>query len=307
MLKAEHSQLIDGEVLKKQLETIIPTAKIKLTVISAYITQGGIEWLKRLAPANLTVHIVCRLTPSDVMTGATNISALLEALDAGWKVSCLHSLHAKIYSIDGIAIYAGSANLTSNGLRIYGVGNIEACMTVSATKENIDFIESIEQAASPLNEEILNRMQACIEHKEPPIYSDEWPKDILIEEEGIWVRDTFWDDPYINDLTQEKLHDLEIIGIDSFSVHSDLIEKRLLRTRLIRWLKNQLEHEPHQELYFGSLTAALHDEIRDDPAPYRKDIKTLVQNLLKYCEKYLVKDFEISRPNYSQRIKLRAL
>lgn len=305
MLKAEQSQLIDGDVLKKQLEVIIPTAKSKLTMISAYVTQGAIEWLRKLAPSGVAVHVVCRLTPSDVLTGATNISALLEALQSGWEVSCLHSLHAKIYSIDDAAIYAGSANLTSNGLRIYGVGNIEACLTVSPTKENIDFIKKIEQSASALNEEILNRMQACVDHKELPIYSDEWPKDILMEEEGIWVRDTFWDDPGANNLTPERLHDLEIIGVDSFSVESGLIEKQLGRTRLIRWLKAQLERAQNQELYFGSLTAALHDEIKDDPAPYRKDIKTLVQNLLKYCEKYLAKDFEVSRPNYSQRIKLR--
>lgn len=304
MLKPDSVRLIDGDLLKKQLEVIIPDAKEQLIVISAYITQSGIDWLKRLVPANVKVHVVCRLMPSDILAGSTNISALQDAIAAGWAVSCLHSLHAKIYSIDRKAIYAGSANLTSNGLRIYGVGNIEACLTVSPTEENLSFIEKIETSSTALNEEILNRMQACIDHKEPPIYLDEWPEDILAEEEGVWVRDTFWNDPHSNSLSPERLHDLEIIGIQDFNVDAATIKKRLRATRFMKWLIEQLRGAPNNELFFGALTAALHDDIQDDPTPYRKDVKTLVQNLLSYCEKYLPDDFEISRPNYSQRIKL---
>lgn len=304
MLKSDSVRLIDGDLLKKQLEVIIPDAKEQLIVISAYITQSGIDWLKRLVPTNVKVHVVCRLMPSDILAGSTNISALQDALDAGWGVSCLHSLHAKIYSIDHKAIYAGSANLTSNGLRIYGIGNIEACLTVSPTEENLAFIKKIETSSTPINQEILNRMQACVDHKEPPIYLDEWPEDILAEEEGVWVRDTFWNDPHSNSLSPERLHDLEIIGIQDFEADAAIIKKRLHSTRFVKWLVEQLRAAPNNELFFGAITAALHNDMQDDPTPYRKDVKTLVQNLLSYCEKYLGEDFEISRPNYSQRVRL---
>lgn len=304
MLTSNSSKLIDGDLLKKQLEAIIPDSKEQLVVISAYITQSGIDWLKNLVPKNVKVHIVCRLMPSDILAGSTNISALQDALDAKWEVSCLHSLHAKIYSVDNKAIYAGSANLTSNGLRIYGIGNIEACLTVSATEENIDFIKKIEKSSTRLNQEILNRMQVCIDHKESSIYFDEWPEDILLEQEGIWVRDTFWNAPYSNSLNPESLHDLEIIGIQDFNMNASIIKKHLHATRQVKWLVEKLSKAPNKELYFGTITAALHDDIQDDPTPYRKDVKTLVQNLLSYCEKYLSEDFEISRPNYSQKVRL---
>ena len=115
---AEHV-LIDGEQLKHVLEEEVRQCKKKLLLISAYVTHTAVDWLKRHVPESVEVHLICRLTPLDVAGGSTNIAALFTALDGGWKVSCLHSLHAKLYSIDAERIYVGSANVTNNGLRIY--------------------------------------------------------------------------------------------------------------------------------------------------------------------------------------------
>lgn len=298
------NQLINGEQLRAVLEHAIKQCDKKLTLISAYITQSALDWLKKHVPDNVEVHLICRLLPSDVIQGSTNLSALETAINLGWKTSCLHSLHAKIYLIDSNIIYVGSANLTSNGLRIYGMGNIEACTSIPPNHENLQFIYNIETSSSQIDLETLKKMESFIEDKAPTIHFDEWPEGTLPIQEGIWVRDFFWHDPK-SPLPQgnEKIHDLEILGIEILDQNKDVAE-RIFRSRCIQWLTSKLEKSPENELYFGNLTRLLHEDLKDDPAPYRKDVKSLVQNLLAYCTKFIPDKIEVSRPNHSQKIKL---
>lgn len=297
----ESENLLDGENLREKLELLLPHAKNEIIFISAYITQSAIDWLASLVADGSKVHVICRLLPSDVMGGSTHLSALQTALENNMTVSCLHSLHAKIYCIDNETIFVGSANLTNNGLKIYGMGNIEACAQVPVNNLNLNFINKIVESSTQLDEEILQNMQGCIDLKETSILFDAWPEGVLKEEEGIWVRDFFWASPGTNEQSLEWIHDAELLGIAN---GEEITKDRILRARCIQWLVRKLEIEPEQELYFGTLTKILHDELKDDPAPYRKDVKSLLQNLLEYIQKYLPDMIEVSRPQHSQRIKL---
>lgn len=298
------SDLLDGDALRVRLEQEISLATKSIQFISAYVTQSGVEWLEKYVQKGVSVEIICRLLPSDISLGSSQLSALKTALDKGYKVSRLHSLHAKIYCLDDSKIYAGSSNFTNNGLKIYGEGNLEASVQVTANKANLAFIENITISATPIDEETLKRMQSCIDLKESEIFLDRWPEGVLHEEEGIWVRDFFWDAPGSNRLSREHIHDLEIMGLDSLNYDLDVIKKQVTNVRCIRWLINILKESEGNEMYFGALTQALHDQLKDDPSPYRKDVKTLLQNMLSYCELYLSDKIEITRPNYSQRVRL---
>ncbi len=302
---SESAVLIDGEQLRKQLEVAVSSCERKLVFISAYMTQTAIDWLNKYISADVEVHLICRLAPSDLINGATHISALETALDNGWKVSCLHSLHAKIYSIDDKEIYTGSSNLTDNGLRIYGAGNLEANTNIPASEDNLRFIANVEGSSSKLDYDTLKEMEKYISDKEPAIYFDKWPEGTLPKEEGMWVRDFFWFNPE-SETPQgnEKTHDLEILGAESLDTQSTEVKEKVLMSRCVQWIISKLEEEPESELYFGKLSKLLHDELKDDPAPYRKDVKGLVQNLLAYCQTFLQDKIEISRPNHSQRVRL---
>lgn len=302
-LKPEE-EILDGDKLREKLESALPHAQESIVFISAYITQSAIDWFIKYAPKNTDKHIVCRLIPSDVLTGATQLSALKTALNKGILVSCLHSLHAKIYAIDSQTIFVGSANLTNNGLKIYGSGNLEACSQVPANNLNLSFIQNIVDSSTPLDTEIVQNMQGCIDLKEASVFFDRWPEGVLKEQEGIWVRDFFWARPDILVDSAEQIHDFELLGIRSAASADEISKQQVLQARCIRWLLTKLKTAPEKELYFGFLTKILHDELRDDPEPYRKDVKSLVQNLLAYCQKYLPDLIDISQPNYSQRIKL---
>lgn len=294
---------LDGEQLKISLENDLAKSQSSVSVISAYVTQTGIDWLLKHVPPNISVCLVCRLQPNDVVNGATHLSALRTALDNGYKVLCLHSLHAKIYTIDREKIYAGSANLTSNGLRIYGKGNLGACSELPANENNIAFIDKITSASQEVSLDMLRHMQECIDKNEVSAYIDTWPNDIHPPSNDLWVRDLFWCNLSAEENSgNDKIHDLDILRLEAFSPTTDTFKDRVKQSRAINWLVKKLEIKG--ELYFGELTAELHTVLQDDPAPYRQDVKKLVQNLLSYCKVCLPDQFEISRPNHSERIKL---
>ncbi len=303
MIKNEED-LIDGDKLRQKLEFALPHAKKTVAFISAYITQTAIDWFCNLLPPCIEVRVICRLLPSDVLSGSSQLSALSTALEKGIRVSCLHSLHAKIYAIDDEIIYVGSANLTNNGLKIYGVGNLEASIKINASQPNLAFIDNICVSSTELDEEILKKMQSCIDLKESKIFFDKWPEGVLKEEEGIWVRDFFWTQPGTDENSLEQIHDFELLGIESFDSTKEALKLQVLKARCVRWLIGKLEVASENELYFGTLTKILHDELKDDPSPYRKDIKSLLQNMLAYCEEYLKTEIEITKPSHSQKIKL---
>ena len=58
-------------------------------------------------------------------------------------------------------------------------------------------------------------------------------------------------------------------------------------------------------MYFGELSARLHNVVVADPKPYRKDIKQMLANLLRLIEELEMEEIVIDRPNYSQRIRFR--
>lgn len=57
-------------------------------------------------------------------------------------------------------------------------------------------------------------------------------------------------------------------------------------------------------MYFGELSASLHNTVVSDPKPYRKDIKQMLANLLKLIEELEMEEIIIDRPNYSQRVRM---
>ena len=52
------------------------------------------------------------------------------------------------------------------------------------------------------------------------------------------------------------------------------------------------------------LTAYLHDSLIDDPKPYRKTVKSLVQNIFSYVEEFGGNHMEVTRPKFTQLIRI---
>lgn len=58
-------------------------------------------------------------------------------------------------------------------------------------------------------------------------------------------------------------------------------------------------------MFFGELSASLHNAVISDPKPYRKDIKQMLANMLRLIEELKMDEVVIDRPNYSQRVSLK--
>lgn len=63
------------------------------------------------------------------------------------------------------------------------------------------------------------------------------------------------------------------------------------------------KHENH-ELYFGEASVLLHNVLLNDPKPYRKEVKELLGNLLRWIEILKYEEICVDRPKHSQRIRL---
>lgn len=297
-------KILDSDALRHELEPILMRSHNSVRVISAYVTEPAVHWILRHVPHRVALSLVCRLTPDDVRCGSTSLAALEIAVKNNWEVFCLHSLHAKIYCVDEDDLYVGSANLTTSGLKVSGYGNLEAMVKAEPSKENIDFIYSIFSSATRIDMDTIRRIKAYLgQVKDGHLPAIEWPENVIPSTDGLWVDDFLWSDPLVDNSNESDIdHDLAILKLDD--LNSSDLKLRLLTSRCIKWISAHLKSSPGNELYFGEIAKILHSELSDDPAPYRKDVKRLVQNLLGYIQLYLSDIIEVSRPNYSQRVRL---
>ncbi len=191
--------LLKSDALKKELELLLPSAARKAQIVSAYVTNPAMDWFERLINNEVSTTLVCRLSPGDVIGGSTDLSALEKALGLGWRVYCLHSLHAKIYCIDDSHLFVGSANFTARGLKVFGSGNLEACVKVPASSDNIAFIDRVISSSIEIDYATIEKMRSFCEVVDcEKVDPDAWPEDILSENDGIWVQDFFWLNPIYN-------------------------------------------------------------------------------------------------------------
>ena len=75
------------------------------------------------------------------------------------------------------------------------------------------------------------------------------------------------------------------------------------KAKLVADCKKYLTNHPG-EMYFGELTAVLQDSLLDDPGVHRRTVKSLLQNLLTWCEALGIERVTVDRPRHSQRITM---
>ncbi|MCK8123736.1 phospholipase D-like domain-containing protein [Pseudoalteromonas sp. 2CM39R] len=284
------SNLFSGDKLKSDLELVLPSCK-KVVVVSAFISKVGFEWLNNLVVTNQpSAILVGRLTPSDFLTGASDLETIKTALSEGYTVKALSNLHAKIYQIDDDLIFNGSANLTGKGLSIVSESNYEACTKVVGCIESNRFIENIVSAAVPITSLALERMELFLDRFEgldmvgvPAT----WPLDILSQPSSLFVSDFPLTQPGYKAYEYELNPSLPFAQIENAKEDFALASSLFKQTKAYRWIKALVnENESERDLGFGKISSLLHDELADDPAPYRQEIKNLQANLYSYLKLY---------------------
>ncbi len=299
------SGLISGVELKRRIEACCASLS-RIQLISAYFRLSAVNWLSTYYSGE--VKVLIRLQVSDLLGGATDLEAIKVGLRFGWKIYFDESLHSKIYLLDEDMVYVGSANFTSSGLGLGDFYNKETMVGFAPTRADLSYISAQFEGAVAIDEELISKIESYIQE-----YSDlgssrvpptKWPEYIFPEVGILKVTDFPLAQP--GDSCSEYFTQPELdFAVISMWCHSSAERRALLsRSKAIKWLRNVLKEQPQQRAWFGFLTERLHNDLADDPSPYRVLVKELLANLLAYCELYLHDEIDVSRPNRSQLVSL---
>lgn len=296
----------------------------EILVISAYLTVDGLRELLADVPPTNRVRILARWQPGDLASGASDLASFDFAHARGWRFFTCQSLHAKAFGFGGQAIFIGSANLTRRGFSVGADnGNIEILTRVPATAENIGFLERMFDDAIEIDSALVERAREWLEAHASPSgaeAADDTPVWPLLESERAlgrqhvdnltvsecFLTDGSWIPAALAGHTAsaaEQEHDASMLGQVELA-HRCAVTRAIRQTKVFRWLEHQLREAKDNTLYFGELTARLHDALIDDPRPYRRDVKTLLVFLLAWMKAYPECGVRVDRPNHSERVRL---
>lgn len=253
-------------------------------IYSAFITVPGIDLVLKNRTVTLNDRLLIRCNVADVLSGACSLDAVELALLSGIQIRVSSALHVKLYVFDTV-LYVGSANLTGSGLALVGYRNDELSTEGSPSERDLQIAENLWSEGVMLGFEELVKMRDFIDQcpKSSSKLISSWPDDIFFEERSL----------YCSDFPQGE-------GLDEDRwVSSEQLEVSVAYRWMIKALK-----ENGGEASFGYLSARLHNDLYDDPTPYRREVKDLLANLIKLTQHLKSDQIAISAPGYSQILRL---
>ena len=308
--------LLSGKEIWRQLTKLAGSTQQRAWIASAYITSKRLEKLCSAVPESVSDKcILVRWQISDLVNGASDLESYLVARKSGWRFFVNINLHAKIYLFDEGCL-SGSANLTYKGMcGVSPPGNHELVEDRVDVAEAAEWYASVKRNSCELDDELFERITRNVRSMDDgannlAVVDRSYEGSLLSDLTANWDIELFTEDLFWSDGrgkreskdTEERIdgdvkHDMSLLGVEDYN---DLraIGERFTVSKAFRWLLRTVE----KETYYGELTSCLHSQLHDDPKPYRKDVKSLVSNLLAWTSVYGKKYFFIDRPNISQRI-----
>jgi len=311
-------------VLKEELRSL---HNAEIVLASAYAKTAALRELEQVIATDNSVRILVRWKPNDLICGASDLECFSLARERGWQFIVRQDLHAKVYLAGDRGIFLGSANLTRSGFSLGIFGNEEAVVCVDASPGNLSFIERLFDGGAEISQELFLRIEQWLlprmaEQKSRGEASEDWPIEIsneldptaipkrLLVSECFWTDGTWLTDEARNrggQVDEAMHHDALLLNYQSAEhLRAAPIEEKaaaVANTRIARWLKGQMQKSPAREMYFGQVTALLHDALVNDPKPYRREVKDVVHNLFSWIHNTKVPQLQVDRPGHSERIR----
>ena len=295
-------------VSEKILETIkkeLSKSTESFLLISAFCKLPLVEYFDScIEKKDIEKKLIVRYRLSDILSGASDLELYPYCKENGWKLYFRLDLHAKTYVFDHLRCIVGSANATQSGMSTHNVGNYEIATTCELASDDILKLENLLKGSIQMNDEIYDVMSnvigSSINHHSAN--NDEWP----IEIENLFVKDysvLFAEDfPLIADPIKASYDDLIFLNAKEGDTLDD-IREAFSKSKCYLWLCNFVKSQELREVYFGKLSAELHNCLLNEPEPYRREVKQLLSNLLNWVNVLDMENIRIDRPNYSQRVK----
>lgn len=314
--------LLGTDSYRDKLASLLSLAETEVIVFSAYTTIFGCKWIENHTQnSDVKVSLITRWKPNDLVSGASDLASYEFAIQHGWDFSILRDLHAKAYLIDRNRLLAGSANATAYGLALVPGGNRELGVCIDASSRDIDVLLSMQMESVPVTAKLYQKIRQELDKFEKTVgkqpYID-WPvhiqNELLKPVDRLWVADMPWSSPterkkdqgYLTERSTGVLHDLRLFGfsLDSADTDYETMVSKFIDSRAFNWLLTRLNSSENRELYFGTLTAMLHNALLDDPSPYRRTVKELLANLMGWIQHLNPPRVDIDRPKHSIRVRL---
>lgn len=306
--------ILNTTEFSQELQKRLLLCKSSFTALSAFIkvnTLSSPAFTENLKDRKVVV--VARWNMQDLISGASDLEVYELCRTFGWKFGISLNLHGKVYVIDESSILLGSANLTQRGLSLGSEGNHEFGLAFNASNDDIDKLyDFVDSEVTWINDTLYERLKLEIEQmsSDSSIVRSDWSlelrKLILRPVKFIWRQELLLADPKAlldKDLNNIFVKEgLSILDLSFDDISDKSLKSSFKKTRLYKWLLSTIGD---QTFSFGSLTAALHESILDNPKPYRAEIKDYIKTIFFWAD-YLTDTFEIWRPNHTQLIKIRS-
>ena len=275
-----------------------------IQLISAFFT--AYEWIDE-ACLRKKPKMVMRGLASDFVGGASSIKAVTSALENGWEVRFLFSLHAKVYAFDQVVV-VGSGNLTAKGLNLLDEsGNYEYNVALQRTPQTDEVTNNVFQLSTNIDLETALEMEKFVDaqkQKESSSSACVWPSELLVVAPRQLLFADFPNVPYgsgecpINEPWATVFRNLQSGNIEGAA--------QLVReSASFIWLCDTLKRNGNK-LSFGGVSAALHSDIIEDTRVYRRSVKDTLTNFVSFLSALAIPEVEISTPRYRQVFVLKS-
>lgn len=297
--------LLFSDEIKNQLECELKQAENDIQIISAYCKKAAIKFVDDCIQNPMQrKRLLVRFSFADVVSGASDLDVYEFCRNNGWELYMRLDLHAKTYIFDKLRCIIGSANLTARGVNLMEESNYEIAYLSTISENEISRIDMLFDDAVRVNDELYKTLTECVnKHNSYSHVKNDWDESILrLFDTKVDVLFTY-DFPNCDSLSNLKPDSLDFLGVPP-GWTTAILKKAFIKCNAYRWLKSVLAQKTNNEIYFGELSALIHDVIINDPKPYRKEVKELQANLLNWITELDIDEIQIDRPKHSQRIKL---
>lgn len=273
-------------------------------IITAYCKERTFKYLDAEIDSGVKEkRLLVRFRLDDVLNGSTDFDILSYGIHHGWKVFVRFDLHAKTYIVDNKRGLIGSANVTNSGLNLGKAGNMEMAAFVDIEPADIEKISNLFNDAIWVDEYIFLKLKQQFDavEKTDSCRSHSWDSTIMkLFNPHI---ETLFSYELPEDFELEPGEYLQFLD-EFFDGDRDKLKETFRWSNAYLWLMETLRNHKGC-MFFGELSAKLHNAVVSDPKPYRKNIKQMLANMLRLIEELEMDEIVIDKPNYSQRVRLK--
>ena len=129
-------------------------------LVSPYIKVNALKTLVGAIGPHAKLECITRWTPQDILVGASDLSCRKLIVDLGGSFRLHRRLHAKYYRFDE-RILIGSANLTTSGLNIAHIGNVEILCQPDPNFDGLTFENQLRQQSRVVSDDEFLLWEKC--------------------------------------------------------------------------------------------------------------------------------------------------